>query len=143
MTVPCPLPCLSASLPHFLLERLREPVKLAAPPPFLPLGEGRRQAGGGGGTSRGLLLSIAQEAKDGATSGHAAPVERRRHPRGVGGGEEDPSGPGGCGAGSPRGGSRAREARSLRAARSSSRSRTPSLPGPSSPGLPHHQSPLP
>lgn len=81
----------------------------------LSLREGSCRAGGGGGASQSLLLSIAQEAKDGATSGHAAPVERRRHPRGVGGGEEDPTGLGGGGADSPWGGLKYPE-RSLRAA---------------------------
>ena len=78
---PCRPPPLVFSLsPPFLQERLSKSERLQLLLLFsLSLG-GEMQClrGGGGGENRSLLLSIAQEAKDGATSGHAAPREERR-----------------------------------------------------------------
>lgn len=62
---------------------------------------------GGGGENQGLLLSIAQEAKDGATSGHAAAKEGQRRSSEVGGGEKHCGRPGGGGADSREGGGKA------------------------------------
>lgn len=71
-----PPPLLFGLSPPFLQERLSESVRLQLLLLFsLSLGGEMPWLGGGeggGGENQGLLLSIAQEAKDGATSGHAA-----------------------------------------------------------------------